>query len=76
MVPFGRGTRQCVGMPLAYTELYVTLGTLFRRFPRGLKVHKTTPETMRDYEDFFSSYHPNSKREEWFKAYMDADEKA
>ncbi len=63
-------------MPLAYTELYVTLGTLFRRFPRGLKVHKTTPETMRDYEDFFSSYHPNSKREEWFKAYMDADEKA
>jgi len=76
MVPFGRGTRQCVGMPLAYTELYVTLGTLFRRFPRGLKVYKTTPETMRDYEDFFSSYHPYSKREEWLRAYMDKNEKA
>ncbi|OCK72811.1 cytochrome P450, partial [Lepidopterella palustris CBS 459.81] len=29
-VPFGKGTRGCVGMPLAYCELYVTLGTLFR----------------------------------------------
>ena len=75
MVPFGRGTRQCVGMPLAYCELYVTLGTLFRRFPKGLQVWKTTPETMTDYEDFFSSYHPYSKRDEWFKAYMKDEEK-
>ena len=70
MVPFGRGTRQCVGMPLAYTELYVTLGTLFRRFPAGLRVWKTKPDTMVDYEDFFSSYHPYSKRGEWFRAHM------
>lgn len=70
MVPFGRGTRQCVGMNLAYAELYIMLGTFFRRFPRGLGVWKTTPDTMTDYEDFFSSYHPYSKREEWFKAYM------
>lgn len=75
LVPFGRGTRQCVGMPLAYSELYVTLGTLFRQFPRGLRVWKTTPETMRDYEDFFSSYHPDSRRDEWFQAYMEKDEK-
>ncbi|KAK5118214.1 hypothetical protein LTR85_008194 [Meristemomyces frigidus] len=71
MVPFGRGTRQCVGMPLAYAELYVTLGTLFRRFPRGLKVWNTTEETMRDYEDFFSSYHPHSRKDEWFRACME-----
>ena len=70
MVAFTRGTRQCVGMPLAYTELYVTLGTLFRRFPHGLRVWRTTPETMRDYEDFFSSYHPQNRRGEWFSAYM------
>lgn len=75
MVPFGRGTRQCVGMPLAYCELYVTLATLFRRFPKGLKVWKTTPETMTDYEDFFSSYHPYRKQDEWFKAYMEEGEK-
>lgn len=67
MVPFGRGSRQCVGMQLAYAELYITLGTLFRRFPKGLKVWKTTPEVMCDYEDFFSSYHPYSRRDEWLK---------
>ena len=75
MVPFSRGTRQCVGMPLAYCELYVTLATLFRRFPRGLRVWETTPETMTDYEDFFSSYHPYSKQHEWFKAYVEPSEK-
>jgi cytochrome P450 len=76
MVPFGRGTRQCVGMPLAYCELYVTMGTLFRRFPKGLKVWNTTPDVMTDYEDFFSSYHPYSKRDQWLKAYVEVREKA
>ncbi len=32
MVAFGRGNRQCLGMPMAYCEIYVTLATLFRRF--------------------------------------------
>lgn len=68
MVPFGRGSRQCVGMPLAYAELYIALGTFFRRFERGVRVWKTTPETMGDFEDFFSSYHPYSRRDEWFRA--------
>lgn len=66
MVPFGRGSRQCVGMPLAYCELYVTIGTLFRRFPRELRVASNTLDTISDYEDFFSSYHPYSKRDDWF----------
>ena len=76
LVAFGRGQRQCVGMPLAYSEMYVTLGSLFRRFPRGLSVGRTTEETVRDYEDFFSSYHPYSKRKEWFHAVMREEEKA
>ncbi|GAB7363733.1 hypothetical protein MBLNU230_g4301t1 [Neophaeotheca triangularis] len=66
MVPFGRGSRQCVGMQLAYCELYVTLGTLFRRFPRNLRAADDTANTIGDYEDFFSSYHPYSKRRQWF----------
>ncbi|EME41071.1 hypothetical protein DOTSEDRAFT_178435 [Dothistroma septosporum NZE10] len=71
MVPFGRGSRQCIGMPLAYTELYVTLGTLFRKFPRGMRVwSEGTKDVIGDYEDFFSSYHPNAKREDWFKAWV------
>jgi len=31
-VPFSKGSRMCLGIQLAYSELYVTLGTLFRRF--------------------------------------------
>ena len=32
MVSFGRGTRACLGINLAWTELYLTLGMLFRRY--------------------------------------------
>lgn len=31
MVGFGRGTRMCFGLNLAYAELYIGLATLFRR---------------------------------------------
>lgn len=78
-IPFGKGSRACVGMSyvnllfvfysffplnskahnhssLAYCELYVTLGTLFRRFEH-LKVNKLSPEDL-VYDDYFSSYHP------------------
>ncbi|KAF2454062.1 cytochrome P450 [Lineolata rhizophorae] len=64
IVPFGRGSRQCVGMPLAYCELYVTLGTFFHRFA-GLEVFKTTPHDL-EYEDFFSSYHLAGRN--WLRA--------
>lgn len=64
MVPFCKGTRQCVGMPLAYSELYVTLGTFFRRF-EGLKVYETTKADL-EIDDFFSSYHIYGRK--WFKA--------
>ena len=73
MVPFGRGSRQCVGMPLAYAEVYVMLGTMFRRFPKKLRIRNTTPETMTDYEDWFSSYHPYSKRDEWLRVSIEAN---
>jgi cytochrome P450 len=36
MVSFGRGTRSCLGMNLAWTELYLTLGMLFRRYKLDL----------------------------------------
>jgi cytochrome P450 len=32
MVSFGRGTRGCLGINLAWTEMYLTLGMMFRRF--------------------------------------------
>lgn len=67
LVPFSKGSRQCVGINLAYTELYVTLATLFRRFPRGLQVWNTPESLMRDYEDYFNVNHPYARREEWLR---------
>ena len=60
LIPFSRGSRMCLGMPLAYCELYCTLGTFFRRF-ENLEVFDVGPEDL-VYEDFFSSYHPLSAR--------------
>jgi cytochrome P450 len=32
MISFGRGTRSCPGMTLAWTELYLIMGMMFRQF--------------------------------------------
>lgn len=41
---------------LAYCELYVTLGRLFRRYD-NLTTRKKQPEEM-VYDDYFSAHHP------------------
>jgi cytochrome P450 len=41
-LPFGRGSRMCIGMNLAMAELYVILGSMFRRF--DLDLYQTTRE--------------------------------
>lgn len=51
---FGRGTRQCVGMRLAYAELYLTLGYLFRRLGPRLQLYDTEYERDIEYvQDYF-----------------------
>ncbi|KAI9830709.1 MAG: hypothetical protein M1826_004538 [Phylliscum demangeonii] len=60
IVAFGRGSRICVGVNLAYCELYIALATFFRCFP-DLRVDGTTAEDL-VYEDFFSTYHPAGAR--------------
>ncbi|KAH8655801.1 putative benzoate 4-monooxygenase cytochrome P450 [Xylariales sp. PMI_506] len=35
-VPFGKGSRQCVGINLAMAELYITMATVFTRFDFSL----------------------------------------
>ncbi|KAI9642746.1 hypothetical protein NHQ30_008477 [Ciborinia camelliae] len=47
MVAFGRGTRSCVGMQLAYAELFIGIANLFRRFDLALF------ETDRSAVDFY-----------------------
>jgi cytochrome P450 len=32
LVPFSRGTRQCIGINLAYAEIYITLAMILRRY--------------------------------------------
>jgi cytochrome P450 len=36
MVSFSKGSRQCIGMNLAYAELYVGLATVFKRVKMSL----------------------------------------
>lgn len=46
LVAFGKGTRSCIGLNLAYAELYSVVATIFRRFP-DMEVHETTAEDMK-----------------------------
>jgi len=60
LVPFGKGQRQCIGIPLAYCELYVTLGTIFRHF-ENMKADRLGPEDL-VYDDYFAAFHPMNAR--------------
>ncbi|KAF2124280.1 cytochrome P450 [Dothidotthia symphoricarpi CBS 119687] len=51
MVCFGRGTRACLGVNLAWTELYLALGALFRRFKFVL--YEPDVRDVRVGHDFF-----------------------
>ena len=51
MVAFGRGTRSCVGMQLAYAELYIGLATIFRRF--DFELYDTDRSAVDFYMDTF-----------------------
>ncbi|KAH8749226.1 cytochrome protein [Diaporthe sp. PMI_573] len=49
LVTFGRGTRSCVGLQLAWAELYVGLASLFRRFELEIyETNKSDVELARD----------------------------
>ena len=60
LVPFSRGSRTCIGQNLAMCELYVFLGTFFRRFGQ-LEAFNVGPEDM-EYADFFTPFHPLGSR--------------
>ncbi|KAK4069323.1 hypothetical protein Trihar35433_5902 [Trichoderma harzianum] len=56
LVAFGKDSRQCIGMPLAYCELYVTVASVFRNFA-DLEIRGTKPSDL-VFNDYFSGYHP------------------
>ncbi|KAJ6186275.1 Cytochrome P450 [Penicillium mononematosum] len=45
LVPFSRGTRQCMGLNLAYSEMYLTFAVVVRWF--DLELHETSYENIR-----------------------------
>ena len=51
MVSFGRGTRSCLGINLAYIELYLTLGMMFRRYK--FELHESDVEDVTLAHDVF-----------------------
>jgi cytochrome P450 len=53
LVPFSRGTRACIGINLAYAEMYLTLATVFRRF--DLELFETTRADVDLAHDFFNA---------------------
>ncbi|RDW57227.1 hypothetical protein BP5796_12677 [Coleophoma crateriformis] len=54
LVSFSKGSRQCIGMNLAFCEIYVTLGMLFRRY--DVTVHETDDADMKVTADYFNAW--------------------
>ncbi|KAI4281616.1 MAG: hypothetical protein L6R38_003557 [Xanthoria sp. 2 TBL-2021] len=57
LTSFGRGTRQCLGINLAYAELYMTIATIFRRFE--LELFETDRATVEYARDYFNPFPEN-----------------
>lgn len=51
MVSFSRGSRSCVGMHLAYAEVYIALATVFRRF--SFELFETDRTAVDCHSDMF-----------------------
>lgn len=60
LVPFSRGNRICIGMHLAYMELYVSMGTMFRKFD-NLRLLEPIPEDS-DFDDYFAAVFAKDRR--------------
>ncbi|THU96865.1 cytochrome P450 [Dendrothele bispora CBS 962.96] len=53
LVPFSRGPRQCIGMNLAWCELFLILGHLFRKL--DIEIKDLTIQDMQDIRFYFVS---------------------
>ncbi|KIY72726.1 cytochrome P450 [Cylindrobasidium torrendii FP15055 ss-10] len=55
LVTFGRGPRQCMGMALAWAELYIAFGNLFRRV--DFELYDTSMDDFVKLKDHFVPVH-------------------
>ncbi|TFK41442.1 cytochrome P450 [Crucibulum laeve] len=55
LVPFSRGPRMCLGFNLAWAELYLLFGNIFRKLDFDLK--DTTLQEMSEFQELFVGIH-------------------
>ena len=51
MVAFSRGTRQCIGINLAWAEMHLMLSTMFRRY--NMQLYETDVDSVKIYAEYF-----------------------
>lgn len=54
LVPFSRGSRACLGMNLAYAEIFLTIGALLRPGGLDFELFETDASDMETVHDFFN----------------------
>lgn len=61
-LPFSKGSRSCIGMNLAYCELFVGIAAFALRVWPRMKLHETTlKDVTYDHDMFIPMMHPSSK---------------
>lgn len=55
LVPFGKGSRSCIGNNLALAEMYAILGNMFRKF-EAIELFETVKEDLEMAYDLFSPF--------------------
>ncbi|KAK0637582.1 Cytochrome P450 monooxygenase yanH [Lasiodiplodia hormozganensis] len=53
LLSFSKGSRQCLGMNLAYAEMHIALATVLRRFGDRMELFETGIDDVRVQRDFF-----------------------
>jgi cytochrome P450 len=61
LVPFGRGSRNCVGQNLAMCQMYYTLGTIFHCFDNLQVYHDFGREDL-EMVELLIGYHPRKAK--------------
>jgi cytochrome P450 len=69
-IAFSKGTRQCLGLNLAWAEIYLLLSTVFRRFE--MELYETDASCVQIEADFFL---PKMKNKEGLKVMIKKREK-
>lgn len=64
LVAFSRGPRSCLGINLAWCELYIAFATMLRRF--DMKLDGTKAEDLK-WRDCFTPYYPGRHLRVWCK---------